>query len=313
MSHFLWMIEPLPAPLLSLDEQAFVMPEAGPNEIANEHCKFVFVLGADCGHQYEDEPPRPCRAGDVLAFPGPCRHRYVPQPGKSPRIHAARLLLRRRRGGDGPTQGRRTDDSLAALVGRHLTKFHHLAGALSPTMLELLWQFRREAERQALGYRLRTAALCTELIIETLRTIAPGTVDEGTAAKPARPPAEAAHLVERAKEWLHKNYARTVTLDDAARHLDVSREHLARAFRKQTGQTLFAMLQQIRLERAKSLLLGSGLSIAETAAAAGFSSLPLFSRTFQARFGISPRRYRQRTWENAIDNLLLPKAKPAKK
>ncbi|MGC3969661.1 MAG: AraC family transcriptional regulator [Pirellulales bacterium] len=310
MSHFLWMIDRLPAPHISLDEQSFVMPEGQANEIDNPNCKIVFVLGADCAHQHEAAAVRPCRTGDVLAFPGPCRHRYIPQAGKSHRIHAARLLIRRP---SKKTRGRRKSGgeptSLTELVGDVLTEFRHLSGAISPTMLELLWQFRREAEQQALGYKIRAAALCTELVVETLRLIAPAQVDELTRRGAAVASHEAAHLIERAKEWLYKNHARPITLDDAARHLDVSREHLARAFRKATGTTLFGLLQQIRLERAKSLLLGSDLSIAETAAAAGFSSLALFSRTFQARYQMSPRRYRQTTWEHARDNLSLPQAK----
>jgi AraC-like DNA-binding protein len=114
----------------------------------------------------------------------------------------------------------------------------------------------------------------------------------------------ASHLVERAREWLFKNHRRNLSLDDMARELDVSPEHLARTFRRLTGETVFGHLQSLRLDDAKTLLVGSELTIAEVAAATGFTSLSLFSRTFQKRFTLSPRRYRQRIWESAQENFV---------
>jgi AraC-like DNA-binding protein len=325
MSHFLLMVDRMRPPLVSIDEQAFLIPERRSNEVQNQFRKFVFLLDADCEHQIEGGERVRCRAGDVLTFPGPCRHRYWPARSRgSQRVHAVRLLMtaarpdersKRRRAGSQRTS-RDLPPNLSDLLANHLTEFGHLSGGISPTVRDLLHRFRDDAERRPLGYVARVEAICAELIIEVLRQLAPSPAASagetpthgttGTASGRRRP---ASHLVERAREWLFKNHRRNVSLDDMAGELDVSPEHLARAFRRRTGETVFGYLQSLRLDDAKTLLIGSELSIAETAAAAGFSSLALFSRTFQKRFGQSPRRYRQRIWESAQENFVRTDAR----
>jgi AraC-like DNA-binding protein len=332
MSHFLLMVDRMRSPLVSIDEQAFLIPERRSNEVLNQFRKFVFLLDADCEHQIEGGERVRCRSGDVLTFPGPCRHRYWPVRARgSQRVHAVRLLMTAAKP-DARSKGRRTaprrtsrdlPPNLSGLAGTHLREFGHLPGGITPAARDLLYRFRDEAERRPLGYVARVEAICAELIIEVLRQIAPSPAEatgeapvhgqvgsHGTGGAHSTISAHggrrraASHLVERAREWLFKNHRRNLSLDDMAGELDVSPEHLARAFRRRTGETVFGYLQSLRLDDAKTLLVGSELSIAKTAATAGFSSLALFSRTFQKRFGLSPRRYRQRIWESAQENFV---------
>jgi AraC-like DNA-binding protein len=320
MSHFLLMVDRMRSPLVSIDEQAFLIPERRSNEVVNQFRKFVFLLDADCEHQIEGGERVRCRSGDVLTFPGPCRHRYWPVRARgSQRVHAVRLLMTAAkpvaRSKGRRTGARRTSrdlpPNLSGLLATHLTEFGHLPGGITPAIRDLLYRFRDEAERRPLGYVARVEAICAELIIAVLRQTAPSPAAAtgepppyGQGGAPGGRRRSASHLVERAREWLFKNHRRNLSLDDMAGELDVSPEHLARAFRRRTGETVFGYLQSLRLGDAKTLLVGSELSIAETAAAAGFSSLALFSRTFQKRFGLSPRRYRQRIWESAQENFV---------
>jgi AraC-like DNA-binding protein len=314
MSHFLLMVDALRPPLVSIDEQAFLIPPQRSNEVANQFRKLVFLIDADCEHQFEGGERVRCRSGDILTFPGSCRHRYWSLKSRgSQRVHAVRLLMTPVRNEGSPK--RRAKPPREALRGRpprlvdllstHLTEFRHLPGAITPAIRNLLHRFRDEAERRPLGYVARVEAICTEVIIEVLRQLSPAhpttEVEAGPAGGKRR---SASHLVERAREWLFKNHRRNLSLDDVAAELDVSPEHLARAFRRRTGETVFGHLQALRLDDAKTLLVGSELSIAEVSAAAGFSSLALFSRTFQRRFGLSPRRYRQRIWESAQEHFV---------
>jgi len=324
MSHFLLMVDRMRPPLVSIDEQAFLIPERRPNDVFNQFRKLVFLVDADCEHQIDGGERVRCRSGDVLTFPGPCRHRYWPVKARgSQRVHAVRLLMTVPRSDQGSKAGkadslrgkaprakslrasRGLPPNLSDLLATNLSEFGHLPGGITPAVRGLLHRFRDEAERRPLGYVARVEALCAEIVIEVLRQLAPspaaGGPETGLSGARRRP---ASHLVERAREWLYKNQRRNLTLDDMAAELDVSPEHLARAFRRRTGETVFGYLQTLRLDDAKTLLIGSEQSIAEVAAAAGFSSLALFSRTFQKRFGLSPRRYRQRIWESAQENFV---------
>jgi AraC-like DNA-binding protein len=79
-----------------------------------------------------------------------------------------------------------------------------------------------------------------------------------------------------------------INLAELARHCGVSEGHLSRIFHHATGLTFREYLTQIRLERAKSLLLNSGKSVTEIAYESGFQSLSQFHRVFQKVHGLSP-------------------------
>lgn len=71
-----------------------------------------------------------------------------------------------------------------------------------------------------------------------------------------------------------------------------SREHVNRVIRAATGRTSTALVNEIRLTRAAADLQMTDLPIARIAADSGVANLSHFYRLFNARFGVTPRRYR---------------------
>jgi len=296
-------IQPLAPPFRSVDEQVFFMPRHGRHEIANQLFKFIVLLEGDCLHQVDDEPTVRFVPGDVIVVPRVCRQRYLASRPRSPRrVHALRLVFDpaalpafpagQRRGGTGGD----TEADFGAFVRCHFQEAQHVSGSGDEVIRALLTDIRHEAEQRRSGYRHRATALCTTLVVHTARTLeARGgpSAGAGAATRKGR-----AYLVLQAKEYLLKNLAAELRLDTVAWHLGVSPEHLARTFKRETGQTVFAYLQQLRLERAKTYLLGSGRSITAIAEETGFSSVALFSRNFKRYAGLSPLAYRQERWED---------------
>jgi transcriptional regulator GlxA family with amidase domain len=78
-----------------------------------------------------------------------------------------------------------------------------------------------------------------------------------------------------------------------AARVGVSTRHLARLFAAELDTTPARYVEQVRLDHAKSRL-DAGHGVAETARAAGFGSSETMRRTFVARLGVSPSRYRAR-------------------
>ena len=69
--------------------------------------------------------------------------------------------------------------------------------------------------------------------------------------------------------------------------------HFARQFKTATGLPPHQYVILRRVERAKHLLrAGTGLSLAEVAACAGFSDQSQFSHHFKRLLGVTPRRIR---------------------
>lgn len=79
-----------------------------------------------------------------------------------------------------------------------------------------------------------------------------------------------------------------------AEALGVSRRGLERRFQQILGRTPGREIRRIQIDRAKLMLAGTDLSMAETAAAAGFSSAKQLSETFSRETGTAPSDYRNR-------------------
>ena len=85
-----------------------------------------------------------------------------------------------------------------------------------------------------------------------------------------------------------------INLAEVARPGCVSEGHLSRILHHATGLTFREYLTQVRIERAKSLLLNSGKTVTEIAYESGFQSLSQFHRVFRKIHGASPGEMRAR-------------------
>lgn len=85
-----------------------------------------------------------------------------------------------------------------------------------------------------------------------------------------------------------------INLVDVASHCSVSEGHLSRLFHHATGLTFREYLTQVRIERARSLLIHSGKCVSEIAYESGFQSLSQFHRVFRKVYGASPGEMRSK-------------------
>lgn len=109
---------------------------------------------------------------------------------------------------------------------------------------------------------------------------------EGSEAKrEERSPAE--EYVKRTVAYLAEHYAEPQSLETLAALSGVTRHYLARVFKQYTGETIFSHLIRVRLRHAEAAL-RSGVSVTEAALAAGFESLPYFSRVYKKHLGVPP-------------------------
>ncbi len=70
--------------------------------------------------------------------------------------------------------------------------------------------------------------------------------------------------------------------------------YLSRKFRKETGKGLTEYIDPVRIEKAKTLLLGTDDSIASIASRLRYCSGTCFSEIFRRREGMLPSEYRSR-------------------
>jgi two-component system response regulator YesN len=102
----------------------------------------------------------------------------------------------------------------------------------------------------------------------------------------------AAILVNRAREEIESRYDDpNLSLSGIARKLQVSYGYLSAVFSKITGTGFVRYVSEVRMEKARRLLLRRDLKIYEVAAMAGYSNTRYFSDAFKKHYGISPTAY----------------------
>lgn len=74
-------------------------------------------------------------------------------------------------------------------------------------------------------------------------------------------------------------------------------DHLARMFRRETGETLVGHIRRQRLERARELLANRELAVADVARLVGLPDPAYFSRVFRKAYGIPPGAARRAVLE----------------
>jgi AraC-like DNA-binding protein len=97
--------------------------------------------------------------------------------------------------------------------------------------------------------------------------------------------------IQQAMAFIEANAARRLSVAAVARHVAMSPSHFAHRFRDVASVSPMRFLKHVRLERARSLLLAEGLSVAEAAERVGYASASHFTRDFKRLFGLAPARY----------------------
>lgn len=98
-------------------------------------------------------------------------------------------------------------------------------------------------------------------------------------------------FVDRAVEYIQKNYTRPIDIDTLAEQFHISHSYFSTAFRKKMGMPPHQYLMDIRLEHAASLMAEHGYNVGEAALGAGYGNVYNFSKMFKKKYGVSPSRY----------------------
>ncbi|QFT12928.1 AraC family transcriptional regulator [Vibrio sp. THAF190c] len=99
-------------------------------------------------------------------------------------------------------------------------------------------------------------------------------------------------LIKRAKEFIHYNLGRKITVDEIANAACVSKFHFIRMFSEQVGMTPHQYVLISRINKCK-MALESGEKAVDMAMELGFSDVSHLNRKFKSIFGITPNQYQR--------------------
>lgn len=96
--------------------------------------------------------------------------------------------------------------------------------------------------------------------------------------------------INRVIHYINENISGDVSLDTLSSKFYLSKYHLLREFKKNTGYTIHSYTQQKRLILAKELL-RNNRQMTEVCSLCGFGDYSNFIRSFRKEFGVSPKKY----------------------
>jgi len=97
--------------------------------------------------------------------------------------------------------------------------------------------------------------------------------------------------VTQAVGWVRTHFAQPLTLETVADELSLSPKRLSRLLVDALGQGFSELLIEVRLEKAKSLLVLPGASVKSVSAACGYGDPNYFARLFKRQTGVTPSEF----------------------
>ena len=248
--------------------------------------KIIEFLGGESGYGVEGKQYL-LQPGDLVLVPQGCIHRPEAEPNAP---YERRILYL------SPEFLRRAGGScdLAACFDRAQEEFRfvvHPADGTGGAQLAALEHAERE---DAFGRELLAQSLLFQFLIGLNRAMADDLLQY---AKPAAYDRK----IESILRYLSEHLTEPVSIDDLAARFFVSKYHMMRQFRAQTGYTIHGYLTGKRLMFARAMI-AAGTPVLQASEESGFGDYSAFLRAYRKQFGAAPNQEKRantpQKWEN---------------
>lgn len=109
----------------------------------------------------------------------------------------------------------------------------------------------------------------------------------------AEPEKQEERTINGITRYLQEHLAEEISLSVLADQFHLNPQYISQLFKSEIGVNFLAYLTNIRMERAKKLLLSTSLSIAEVAERSGYGDYRVFTKVFKKSEGVTPSQYRR--------------------
>lgn len=102
-------------------------------------------------------------------------------------------------------------------------------------------------------------------------------------------------IIANSIKYISANFTNDISISEIAEVSGITKEHLCRMFKQETGNTLTSFINSLRLNYACSLIeYYPQRRIEDIARESGFLTLTYFNRVFKEKIGITPSEYRNK-------------------
>jgi len=142
-----------------------------------------------------------------------------------------------------------------------------------------------ELARQDLGNEI-ALKISRQMLMQEQSVLLPGPANRVPERRYSPP-------VQRALSLIEAGVGQSITVNELAERIGISRRELLRLFKKEMNNTPSQVLGERRLDRARSLILNTSLPMSMIAESVGFSSQSHLTSSYHDQFGITPAQQRR--------------------
>jgi len=174
------------------------------------------------------------------------------------------------------------------IFGSPYIKFSNKSSAVCHDVNMLLSLYMDEIKYDQVG---------REFAIENLSLILAGYfirhLQHNLPARPHNIPERNISNIKKVLSYMNENYTSGMSCAEMADLVKMDRYGFIRSFKANTGKTPYEYLLDLKIEKAKKMLMSKDYSITEISMMCDFSSHSHFTTTFKKKTGISPSEYRK--------------------
>ena len=100
-------------------------------------------------------------------------------------------------------------------------------------------------------------------------------------------------LTEIIIDYFRTNVNSKLSLTDICNKVNYSRSFLCKVFKEQTGETLSAYFNRLKINESKKLLSETGMSVTDVSKELGFSDVKYFGALFKKQVGMTPTEFKK--------------------
>ncbi len=102
------------------------------------------------------------------------------------------------------------------------------------------------------------------------------------------------NIAKRVYAYMEKNFDKDLKLENIAKTFNYNSAYLGKLFKKEMGEGFNNILDFIRIENAKKLLLEQDLKVYQVSEKVGFSNIDYFYNKFKKHVGLSPKEFQKK-------------------
>lgn len=101
------------------------------------------------------------------------------------------------------------------------------------------------------------------------------------------------HTISLVEQYIREHYEEVLSLDILAEKVYLTPHYLSSIFIQEKGIGISKYIKNVRMEKARELLLGTNMKISDICEKVGYTNLSYFCRSFRNEYGMTPDQYRR--------------------